>query len=224
MVLGFLLLLTAIAAPAMVWTRLESNTDQPTFEETFRASDQNSTWFNWHGTARIWFGAMLSNSQYFIGTALASGRGFGSGLAKACLALGGIAFIATGVITTLLPSLIVFDAALGSADPDQYYYYRGLAGNIGNSLIGLALILLGPTQWRSGGMMKPLALSGTIIGVALILVWWDAATMLHRASSAGFIIWLVVTALVLITTKHSESTPVDPAASESNEAHKFQVQ
>ncbi len=128
------------------------------------------------------------------------------------------------MITTLLPSLIVFDAALGSADPEQYYYYRGLAGNIGNSLIGLALILLGPTQWRSGGMMKPLALLGTIIGVAMILVWWDAATMLHRASGAGFIIWLVVTALVLITTKHSESTPVDPAASESNEAHKFQVQ
>ena len=43
-------------------------------------------------------------------------------------------------------------------------------------------------------------------------------------SSAGFIIWLVVTALVLITTKHGDSTPVDPAASESNEAHKFQVQ
>ena len=162
--------------------------------------------------------------QYFIGSALASRRGFGSGLAKACLALGGIAFIATGVITTLLPSLIVFDAALGSADPEQYYYYRDLARNIGNSLIGLALILLGPTQWRSGGIMKPLALSGTIIGVALILVWWDAATMLHRASSAGFIIWLVVTAVVLVTTKHSESTPVDPAASESNEAYKFQVQ
>ena len=87
--------------------------------------------------------------QYFIGSALASGRGFGSGLAKACLALGGIAFIASGVITTLLPSLIVFDAALGSADPEQYYYYRVLAGNIGNSLISLALILLGLTQWRS---------------------------------------------------------------------------
>ena len=197
---------------------------QPTLEETFRASDQNSTWFNWHGTARIWFWAMLLNSQYFIGSALASGRGFGSGLAKACLALGGIAFIASGVITTLLPSLIVFDAALGSADPEQYYYYQVLAGNIGNSLISLALVLLGSTQWRSGGMMKPLALSGTIIGVALILVWWDAATMLHRASGAGFIIWLVVTALVLITTKHSESTPIDPAASKSNEAHKFQVQ
>ena len=72
--------------------------------------------------------------------------------------------------------------------------------------------------------MKPLALSGTIIGVAMILVWWDAATMLHRVSGAGFIIWLVVTALVLITTKHGDSTPVDPAASESNEAHRFQVQ
>ena len=33
--------------------------------------------------------------------------------------------------------------------------------------------------------MKPLALLGTVIGVAMILVWWDAATMLHRASSAG---------------------------------------
>ena len=184
---------------------------QPTLEETVRAIDENSTWFNWHGTARIWFGAMLLISQYFIG----------SGLAKACLALGGIAFIATGVITTLLPSLIVFDAALGSADPEQYYYYRGLAGNIGNSLIGLALILLGPTQWRPGSMMKPLALLGTIIGVAMILVWWDAATELHRVSAAGFMIWLVVTALVLITTKHGNSTPVDPAASESNEARRF---
>ena len=162
--------------------------------------------------------------QYFIGSTLASGRGFGSGLAKACLALRGIAFIASGVITTLLPNLIVFDAALGSADPEQYYYYRGLTGNIGNSLVGLALILLGPTQRRSGGMMKPLALLGTIIGVGMILVWRDVATMLHRASGAGFIISLVVTALVLINTTYGDSTPVDSAASESNEAHRFQVQ
>ena len=222
--LGFLLLLTAIAAAAMVWTRLESNTNRTTLEETFRAIDENSTWFNWHGTARIWFGTMLLTSQYFIGSALASGRGFGSGLAKACLALRSIAFIASGVITTLLPNLIVFDAALGSADPEQYYYYRGLAGNIRNWLVGLELILLGPTQWRPGSMMKPLALLGTIIGVAMILVWWDAATELHRESAAGFMIWLVVTALVLITTKHGDSTPVNPAASESNEAHRFQVQ
>ena len=87
LVAGCLFLLSAAAAAAMAWTRLEANVDHPTLEETFRAIDQNSTWFNWHGTARIWFGLTLLVSQYFVGSAFATGRRWPSALVRSCFGL-----------------------------------------------------------------------------------------------------------------------------------------
>ena len=111
---GFILILTTVAAVAMVWTRLEASVDHPTLEATFRAIDENSAMYNWHGTARLWFGGLLLASSYFIGPALAQARAIGLQSSRIFLTLAGIAMIVSGILTILLPSLIVFDDAFGT--------------------------------------------------------------------------------------------------------------
>ncbi len=98
---GFILILTALAAVAMVWTRLEANVDNPTLEATFRAIDENSAMYNWHGTARLWFCGLLLASSYFISPALAQARAIGLRASRLFLTLAGIAMIVSGILTIL---------------------------------------------------------------------------------------------------------------------------
>ncbi len=211
---GFTLILTAVAAVAMVWTRLEASVDHPTLEAIFRAIDENSAMYNWHGTARLWFGGLLLASSYFIGPALVQARAIGLQSSRIFLTLAGIAMIVSGILTILLPSLIVFDDAFGTETPESIYHYRGLAGNIGNSLIGLAILSMALTQWRFGGLMKPIAALGIILGPTMLLVWWDAATISHRITGTGLLIWLLLTATALFIGqrdhKKSEQETTEP--------------
>ena len=211
---GFILILTALAATAMVWTRLEANVDHATIEATFRAIDENSTMYNWHGTARLWFGGLLLASSSFISPALAEARAIGLRASRLFLTLAGIAMIVSGILTVLLPSLIVFDDAFGTEAPETIYNYRGLAGNIGNSLIGLAILSMALTQWRFGRLMKPIAALGIILGPTMLLVWWDAATISHRITGTGLLIWLLLTATALFIGqrdhKKSEQETTEP--------------
>ena len=187
----------AVAAVAMVWTRLQADFDHPTIAESLRAIDANVMWFQLHGTARIWLGAALIMSQIFIGASLSDNRQLTFRLGRNFMLFGGIAFIVSGVIVTILPSAIAFDEVLG-IDAESYYEYRGIAGNIGSSLVGSALIAFAPAQWRSGHAMKYAAILGTVTGVGMLIVWWDAATFMHRVTGAGFLVWLLMMALLTV--------------------------
>ena len=75
---------------------------------------------------------------------------------------------------------------------------RWIIGKIGFTLAGLGLIALGPVQWRIGGLLKISSIVGVIIGVAMLLIWVDAATAMHRISGVAFLAWLIVTGLWLV--------------------------
>ena len=199
---GFMLIFTAVAAVAMVWTRLQADVDHETIEATFRAIDENSTMYNFHGTARIWFGGLLLASSYFVSPALSLTRSVGLPISRLFMTLGGVAMIISGVLTIILPSLIIFNEAVGTTDSESIYNYRGLAGNIGNSLIGLAILSMAPIQWKFGRLMKLIAALGFILGPTMLLVWWDADTISHRITGTGLLVWLILTAIALFIGKH----------------------
>ncbi len=191
---GSLLIFSAIAAAAMVWTRLQAGIDQPTFEETLAAIDQNTLWYTWHGMARTFFGALLIAAAVFLKPAMLLARGWQLRLSSVLLSLGGIAMIISGVLVIFIVAVYRVD----TFDLESFDHYREIAGSIGNTLIGLTIVLLSVLQWRLGGFMKPVALLAPFVGIGMTIVWVDAATIFHRISGTGFLIWLLTTALVLI--------------------------
>ena len=74
---------------------------------------------------------------------------------------------------------------------------RWITGKIGFTLAGLGLIALGPVQWRVGGRLKVSAVADVIIGVAMLFIWVDAATVMHRVSGIAFLVWLIVSGVWL---------------------------
>lgn len=74
---------------------------------------------------------------------------------------------------------------------------RWITGKIGFTLAGLGLIALGPVHWRVGGLLKVSAVADVIIGVAMLFIWVDAATVMHRVSGIAFLVWLIVSGVWL---------------------------
>ena len=215
---GLLLIVSATAAAAMVWTRLQADIDQPTFGETLAAIDQNTLWYTWHGMARTFFGALLIIAAAFIRPAMLLARGWQLQMSSILLNLGGIAMITSGVLVLFISTVYWADAY----DVESFDHYREIAGSIGNTFIGLAIILLTVVQWRLGRFMKPVAAIAPFVGIGMILVWIDAATILHRISGTDFLIWLLATAIVLIAGAFS-SPQTEPNIGIDDGTHKLRI-
>ncbi len=190
---GILLFLATIAAIAMAWTRLQADVDQPTFEEMLVAIDENLIWYHWHGTMRVLFGGLLIAAASLMGPAMASAQGWqlrGSGV---LLGIGGIAMLLSGVLVIFVGSVYWSD----TFEVEQIDSYRSLSGNIGNTAIGLAIILMTPIQWRLGGMMKFLSGLAPLSGLGMVIVWWDASSV-HQISGVLFLLWMLGTSISLM--------------------------
>ena len=75
---------------------------------------------------------------------------------------------------------------------------RWVAGSLGFTLAGLGLVALAPVQWRMGGVLRVTAVVDAALGVAMLFIWLDAATVVHRVTGVAFLIWLIVSGLWLV--------------------------
>ena len=75
---------------------------------------------------------------------------------------------------------------------------RWITGSLGFTLAGLALVALGPVQWRMGGILRVTAVIDVVLGVAMLFIWLDAATAVHRITGVAFLIWLILVGLWLV--------------------------
>ena len=192
-VAGFLLLLTSVAAAAMVWTRIQADVDQTSLEEMLVAIDENLLWYIWHGTARAFFGGLLIGSASLIRPAMSLAQGWQLRWSSLLLSLGGTAMIISGVLVIFIASVYWTD----TYNIEQFDEYRKVTGSIGNTLIGLAIIGLCPVQWRLGGMMKLVGGLAPITGLGMIIVWWDSLNV-HQLTGTLFLLWMLGTAFSLI--------------------------
>ena len=46
--------------------------------------------------------------------------------------------------------------------------------------------------------MRATAVVDAVLGVAMLFIWLDAATVVHRATGIAFLIWLIVVGLWLV--------------------------
>ncbi len=80
---------------------------------------------------------------------------------------------------------------------DALFSIRWLTGSLGFTLAGLALVALAPVQWRMGGLFRGIAVVDVVLGVAMLFIWVDAATALHRVTGVAFLIWMIAVGLWL---------------------------
>ena len=78
---------------------------------------------------------------------------------------------------------------------------RRVAGSLGFTLAGLALVALAPVQWRMGGILRITAVADAVLGVAMLFIWLDAATFVHRITGIVFLVWLIAVGLWLVVPR-----------------------
>ena len=205
---GLLLLLTAVATAVSVMTRLSSSMEPP--EVIALPVPQvpiilDTGLYSVSGAARIVSGLTLLIAAVFLRLTLNDRQPVAAGIAAALLALSGAVTAISGAC------MLALAAALPEAGHTVVLTYGGapgdwvasvdaarwIAGKVGFFLAGLGLIALGPVQWRMGGALKISAVADVIIGVAMLFIWVDAATVMHRVSGIAFLLWLIVSGVWL---------------------------
>ena len=78
---------------------------------------------------------------------------------------------------------------------------RWITGSLGFTLAGLALVALAPVQWRMGGILRITAVVDAVLGVAMLFIWLDAATAVHRVTGIAFLVWLILVGLWLVVPR-----------------------
>ena len=206
---GLLLLLTAVATAVSVMTRLAGSDEAlegaPIQIPIILDTGQYAT----AAIARMVSGFALVAAAAFLRLALRPQPPVFAGVATTLLELSGAATAISGAAMLAL-AVEIPQAVGGGSGPvvaamtwevpgwiQPVDAARWIAGKVGFFLAGLGLIALGPVQWRMGGALKISAVADVIIGVAMLFIWVDAATVMHRVSGIAFLLWLIVSGVWL---------------------------
>ena len=216
---GLLLLLTAIATAVSVMTRLNSSMEPLDSSPIPLPIILDTVQYVIAGAARVLSGLALLAAAAYLWMALRGNQPQAMGLAAGLLILSGATTAISGAAMLALAAGIP-QAADGHATLVAWGVpgwlepvdgARWIAGKVGFTLAGLGLIALGPVQWRVGGLLKVSAVADVIIGVAMVFIWVDAATVMHRVSGIAFLLWLIVSGVWLVA---GLLRPPQPATSE----------
>ena len=205
---GLLLLLTAVATAASVMTRLSGSMEPP--EGIAIQIPQvpiilDTGLYTVSGLARVVSGLALLAAAVFLRLTLRREQPIAAGVATTLLELSGAVTAVSGACMLALAAALpeaghTVVLTYGGA-PDDWVEpvdaARWITGKVGFTLAGLGLIALGPVQWRIGGLLKVSAVADVIIGVAMLFIWLDAATVMHRVSGIAFLVWLIVSGVWL---------------------------
>ena len=205
---GLLLLLAAVATAVSVMARLNSSQEPLPGSPLPLPVILDTGLYAGAGAARVVSGLALLAAALFLWRCLPEQDRLADAATK-LLEASGIVTAASGACMLALAIMIPEGASgdtlinttstargvldwVGSVD-----LARWIAGKAGFTLAGLGLIALGPAQWRIGGLLKISAVADVIIGVAMLFIWVDAATVMHRVSGIGFLLWLIITGVWL---------------------------
>ena len=213
---GLLFLLTAIATAVSVMTCLNSSMEPLDGSPIPLPVILDTGQYVIAGAARTLSGLALLAAAVYLWMALRGSQPQAIGIATTLLALSGVATAASGACMLALAASLP-QAADGSAtlmawgvpgwvEPTDTA--RWIAGKVGFTLAGLGLIALAPAQWRIGGLLKVSAVADVIIGVAMVFIWFDAATVMHRVSGIAFLLWLIVSGIWLTAGMLKPPQPV----------------
>ena len=199
---GALLLLTAITTMVAVVTRVSADADQATLAQSLAAVSESRLLYGIGGAARVISAiALTAAAWYLLNTWIIKER-FGSPIVPVVFAVSGLFTLVSGACAVWLAASVpgssgAIDAFAGASSTELVADLRWLTGKIGFAIAGLALLAAARYQWKAGGMLRRIAPVSAIIGVLMLFIWIDAATLVHRFSGAAFFLWLVVIGAML---------------------------
>ncbi len=201
---GIFLLLTAAATVVMVIARIAADADHPSLAKSMVAIANNRAIYGLSGAARILSGVTLMAAAWYLLQTWIIRERMATPLVPAL-------FVVSGIITAVSGSLAIALAVSVPDAPDPGVFVtadsstetidllRWLTGKIGFTLMGLALLVAAPYQWKAGGLLRYISVVTAAIGIAMQFIWLDAATVMHRISGIGIFIWLVLIGIMLLT-------------------------
>ncbi len=224
---GVFLLLTALATAISVPARLMAGADDTPFTDTLSqginleqaeiarlaASEKlsaigaASVAYGTGGAARLVGGFTLLASSLPLWRAVGTYHPTAMGMAVVLLAASGIASAVSGASAVALAVLapepqatvvLTHGESFVSGAEEALLTLRWATGALGFTLAGLGLVALGPVQWRMGGFLRVAAVVGAVLGAAMLFIWVDGATLVHRITGIGFLIWLILAGLWLV--------------------------
>ena len=193
---GILLLLAAAATAVSVATRLAGSDEPPAGSPLYLPIILDTGLYAIAGAGRVASGLALLAAAPFLrrGMAQAGWRLRLADLAAGLLAVSGAITAVSGGCMLALVAAIPEQTAFASGVPgwlEPLNSARSLTGKAGFALAGLGLIALAPAQWHSGGILKAGA-AAAVIGIAMLFIWVDAATVMHRVSGIAYLLWLII--------------------------------
>ena len=203
---GIFLLLTALATAISVPARLAAEADLPTLEESLAAIGSAKAAYGMGGIARMVGGITLVAAAIPLRRSLRDYSPAASGIAGVLFVASGLASLASGATAVALavtaptdltpPELVVLP------EEELAFAIRWIAGSVGFTLAGLALVALAPVQWQmGGGVLRVAAVVAAVLGVGMLFIWLDAATVVHRITGIVFLIWLIIAGLWLVVPR-----------------------
>ena len=199
---GIFLLLTALATAISVPARLAADADLPTLNESLAAIGAAKVAYGTGGAARLVGGVTLVAAAVPMWRAMYGYHPVGMGAAAIFLVASGLASIVSGAAATALaataPTGLTASELVVLPAEEAAFAIRWIAGTLGFTLAGLGLVALAPVQWRMGGILRLTAVVDAVLGVAMLFIWVDAATAVHRVTGVAFLIWLIVVGLWLV--------------------------
>ena len=186
---------------AAVIIRVSANADHPTLPETLAAIADGRVLYGAGGVARFVSGITLLVAGLLLSRTWVIRQGFGHPLVPVFLA-------ASGVITAVSGgcALALSISAQGGSDvepigatTEAVAAARWLTGKIGFSFAGLALVIAARRQWQAGQPLRKIAPLSAVIGIAMLFIWWDSATIIHRFTGVAFLLWLILIGFMLVT-------------------------
>ena len=197
---GALLLLTAAATVVSVMARLSADADQPTLTESLGAIADSRWSYGVGGAARLVSGFTLLAAAWFLLRTWIIRERLATPIVPALLGVSGVITGVSGVCAVVLAALAPeAQGAVISGSIETTHYLRWLTGKIGFTAAGVGLIGAARYQWKAGGGLRYISPPSAIIGVAMLFIWVDAATIVHPISGAAFFVWLAVVGLMLTT-------------------------
>ena len=99
----------------------------------------------------------------------------------------------------LHPSLDTLPDSGPSALLEAAYHVRWFAGKVGFSIVGAALLVAARYQWKVGQTLRKVSPVSALLGLAMQLIWVDAAGFLHPVIGTVFFLWLLAIGAMLAT-------------------------
>ena len=215
---GLLLLLAAVATAVSVLTRLTSSMEPPEGAPVQFTIILSTGVYAIAGAARILAGLGLLAAAVFLRRTTSAWHRWADAATLLLGASGAVTAVSGACMLAL--AVEIPEAANGGTGPvvapivweipgwvEPMDAARWITGKIGFTLAGLGLIALAPVQWRIGGLLKVSAVADVIIGVAMLFIWVDAATVMHRVSGIAFLAWLIVSGLWLVAGRLKPPAP-----------------